>query len=110
MSGSRDAAAAVGSRAKDDSPGWMAMKVSYSSAGAGPQLLNLYTWMREPVDPASMVSAYWTSGESSLCGREQWVVNEGSGSVSYELAWPERTGESSISITSSFWWPAADGG
>jgi hypothetical protein len=30
--------------------------------GDGPQLLNLYTCIREPVEPASTMSAYWTSG------------------------------------------------
>jgi hypothetical protein len=53
--------------------------------GDGPQLLNLYTWIREPVEPASIMSAYCTSGEDGLCGAVQKTVLLGSGSDSYEL-------------------------
>jgi hypothetical protein len=48
-------------------------------------LLNLYTWIREPVEPASIMRAYCTSGEDGLCGAVQKTVLLGSGSDSYEL-------------------------
>ena len=38
-------------------------------------------WMRDPVDPASIMSAYWTRGREGLEGLAQCVVLEGSGSV-----------------------------
>lgn len=41
--------------------------------------------MREPVEPASIMSAYCTSGEEGLCGAVQKTVLLGSGSDSKEL-------------------------
>lgn len=41
-------------------------------------------WMREPVEPASIMSAYCTSGEDGLCGVSQKTVLLGSGSDSYD--------------------------
>src|SRR6266850_1273953 len=39
-------------------------------------------WMREPVEPASIMSAYCTSGEDESCGTVQKTVLLGSGSDS----------------------------
>ena len=54
-------------------------KTSSSSSGAEPQLLNLYTCMREPVLPASIIKAYWTKGLFLELDFEHFVVpSEGS--------------------------------
>ena len=82
---SRLCAASSGRPANADRPGCFCTNVSYSYVGDGPQLLNLYTWIREPVEPASIMSAYCTSGEDGLCGAVQKTVLLGSGSDSYEL-------------------------
>lgn len=42
-------------------------------------------WMREPVEPASIMSAYCTSGEDGLYGVVQNTVLLGSGSDSCEV-------------------------
>jgi len=42
-------------------------------------------WMREPVEPASIMSAYCTSGKDGLCGVSQKTVLLGSGSDSCEV-------------------------
>lgn len=42
--------------------------------------------MREPVEPASIMSAYWTRGREGLEGLVQCVVLEGSGSASNVVA------------------------
>ena len=42
-------------------------------------------WMREPVEPASIMSAYCTSGRCDAYGVVQWTVLSGSGSVSGEV-------------------------
>jgi len=41
-------------------------------------------WMREPVEPASIIRAYCTSGEEGSCGVVQKTVLLGSGSDSYD--------------------------
>lgn len=38
-------------------------------------------WIREPVEPASIMRAHWTRGRVGVYGVVQWIVLEGSGSV-----------------------------
>jgi len=42
-------------------------------------------WMREPVEPASIMSAYCTSGEDGSCGVVQKTDLLGSGSDSCDV-------------------------
>lgn len=104
-------AAANGSPANELKPGRVILNTSYSNAGAAKQLWNLYTWIREPVDPASSMRAYWTIGREGLCGERQWTVFKGSGSVSGEWGALEmvRGGLSVAAAASSSYSSASDG-
>ena len=74
---SRLRAAPSGLPANEDRPGCVILNTSYSYSGEGPQLLNLYTWILEPVEPASIISAYCTSVPDEEWGWVQNVVDEG---------------------------------
>lgn len=56
--------ASVSYELSPDPPGLgsVILKSSFSSSGVGPQLLNLYTWILEPVLPASIIMAYCMRG------------------------------------------------
>jgi hypothetical protein len=54
-------------------------------------------WIREPVDPASIIRAYWTSRAEGRKGVVQWVVLSGSVSVSKDVGWVEDEGSEAVS-------------
>ena len=84
---SRLCTAPSGLPANEDRPGCVILNTLYSYLGEGPQLLNLYTWILEPVEPASIISAYCMSMLDEEWGWVQCVIVEGSRSVSYESGW-----------------------